>query len=603
MPFDAIVIGSGFGASVAALRLAQQGKKILILERGTYWLTPEKLGQPPDAHGQKTLREYLKANNLPLQYWTRPNHQRGLLDFLAAVRSSANKDGLYQYSVFKQADVLSANGVGGGSLIYSNVTLRPKPEVLSDLHLNLGDPEFAAARTWIETNRGKLNKIVTKIPLPNHVGQLDNLDPNDEYLYLDRTRELKRVAPEVATKLGISVKWEPLELAVVEYEEDAAHHATGDAKKNHTHCERQGRCFLGCLPAARNTLNKTLYGKILRADNPHAANVTLSPMSKVLHFERLATGSYRVTYRDDRDHGAEKTAEAPVIFLGAGVMGTTEIMLRSHGKGMKFSDKLGSRFSTNGDFAGFAVNTANPVYSSRGPINTCHLKTKIGDSHITVEDCAVPEMFAAVTKTALNILDNAAKCNEFKTKMNLMWQFRAPLDLGALFPSLPDTHDPNSYQTEAEMVSNILFFNAMGIDDASGKLSIKKDFFGEGNIHLDWATPIANHPVFQRIETLQRALTEKLGGTYVPFPLWQGLGNRKLVVVHPLGGCPIGPTKDDGVVNEFGAVYDASQGPGSTATLPGLFIVDGAAIPGALAANPTLTITAQAVKAVAKALP
>ena len=139
MALDAIVIGSGFGASVAALRLAQQGKTILILERGTYWLTPEKLGQPPThPPGQKTLREYLIEKKLPLQYWVRPNHQRGLLDFLAAVRSSANKDGLYQYSVFKQADVLSANGVGGGSLIYSNVTLRPKAEVLADLQLNLG---------------------------------------------------------------------------------------------------------------------------------------------------------------------------------------------------------------------------------------------------------------------------------------------------------------------------------------------------------------------------------------------------------------------------------------------------------------------------------
>lgn len=601
MTYDAIVVGSGFGAAVAALGLAQKGKRILILERGTFWITPQRLGLPPTLPaGQKTIREYLKDKKLPVQYWVRPNHQRGLLDFLAAVRSSANKDGLYQYSMFKQADVLTANAVGGGSMIYSNVTLRPKPAVLNGIQLNLGDNEFAAGEQWIETQRGKLNKIVTKIPLPNHKSEeLDNLTGNDEYLYLDRTRELKRVAPEVAAKLGIQLKWEPLKLAVVEYEEDDNHHATGDAKKNQTHCQREGRCFLGCLPSARNTLNKMIYGKLLREDLPHHTNVTLSPMSKVLHFERLATGNYKVTYRDDRDDGDKKTAEAPLLFLGAGVMGTTEIMLRSQGRGMKFSDKVGTHFSTNGDFAGFAVDTKRPVYSTRGPINTCHLATEFQGSHITIEDCAVPEMFASVTRTVLQILDNAAKSNEFKNKMKLLWEFRTPLDLGALFPSIPDTYDPNSYQTEAEMVSNTLFFNAMGVDDASGQLSI--DSFD--NLKLDWPDKkIADNPVFQRIETLFKAITEQLGGRYVSFPLWKGLGNRKLVVVHPLGGCPLAPTKDDGVVDEFGRVFDGSKGPGSTAVLPGLYIVDGAVIPGALAANPSLTITAQAIKSVTKAL-
>lgn len=58
-----------------------------------------------------------------------------------------------------------------------------------------------------------------------------------------------------------------------------------------------------------------------------------------------------------------------------------------------------------------------------------------------------------------------------------------------------------------------------------------------------------------------------------------------------------------GVVNEFGQVFDGSKQPGSTDTLPGLFVVDGSAIPGAVAVNPTLTIAAQALKAVIKALP
>ncbi len=600
--FDAIVIGSGFGASVAALRLAQKGKKILILERGTYWITPQHLGKPPDLPaGQKRLRQYLKEKDLPVQYWPAPNHQKGMLDFFASVRSRLNKKGLYQYSIFKQADVLSANGVGGGSLIYSNVTLRPKAEVLAGLGLKLGDAEFNAATDWITNNRGKLNYIVTKIPLPNHSkAELANLTANDDYLYLDRTRELKRIAadPALAAKLGIALsemKWEPLDLAVVEYEEDAAHHATGDAKKNHTHCERQGRCFLGCMPAARNTLNKTIYGKMLAEHLPVHTNVTLLPQCKVLHFERLNDGRFAVTYRDDRDGEKKKVAEAEMLFLGAGVMGTTEIMLRANGRGMSFSDKLGHHFSTNGDFAGFAVGTPHPVYSTRGPINTCHVSVKLGGSQITVEDCAIPEMFAQGASALLQILDNAAKCKEFSNHMRLCF----PLKLPNFGKFIPKPSDPQSFQTEAEMVADILFFNAMGLDDASGRLKI--DAFD--NISLDWDKKLADLPLFQNIEKVLRAMTESLGARYVPFPLWQGIADRKLVVVHPLGGCRIGANNSEGVVDEFGRVYDRDKGAGSTEVIKNLFIVDGSVIPGALAANPTMTITAQAVKSVNKALP
>ena len=89
----------------------------------------------------------------------------------------------------------------------------------------------------------------------------------------------------------------------------------------------------------------------------------------------------------------------------------------------------------------------------------------------------------------------------------------------------------------------------------------------------------------------------------MPFPTWRGLGNRKLTITQPLGGCPIAPTSADGVVSEFGEVFDGSKPSGSTDTLPGLYVVDGSAIPGAVVANPTLTIAAQALKTVGKALP
>ena len=74
-------------------------------------------------------------------------------------------------------------------------------------------------------------------------------------------------------------------------------------------------------------------------------------------------------------------------------------------------------------------------------------------------------------------------------------------------------------------------------------------------------------------------------------------------VTHPLGGCQIGPTMAEGVVNEFGQVYDGSRKmTDPLAVHPGFFVVDGLVTRGALAANPTLTITAQALKAIERAV-
>ena len=590
MNFDAIVIGTGFGGTIAATRLAAKGKKVLMLERGTWWVTPAKIGKAPPS-ALKKIPEWAKEQSPkhPVQYWTRPNHRQGLLDFFAAVRSGRNKDGLYQYSMFKQADILTASGVGGGSLIYSNVTVRPQTEVLQALGLNLGDAEYQTAYKWMEDFRGRLNHIVTKIPLPGR--DVTNLT-TDDYLYLDRARVLRDAAKLTEQKLGIQLPWKPLDLSLIEY--DPHRPDGGDAAKVGTFCQREGRCILGCLPSARHTFSKTLYTKLL---SDPTKGVTLSPMSEVREIKQIA-GGYEVHYRDHRDDDKKKVT-ATMVFLAGGTLGTTEILLRSRDRGgLKLTDKVGTRFSTNGDFGAFAVSTAKPVHSTVGPINTCQVSTKFEGLHLKVEDAAIPEMFAAIASTSLGVLDNFVQREMFKVRMTFAFTNLAVPDLRDFFPALPDTYDPESYQTEAEMVSNIFFFNVMGQDDASGKFTLKND-----RLDLDWDKKIGETPVFQKIEKLLKSLAESMGGRYVPFPLWKGLGNKKLVVTHPLGGCPIAPTNAGGVVDEKGRVFDGSKPSGSTDVLPGLFVVDGSAIPGALATNPSLTISAQALKSINAALP
>src|SRR3954454_11429948 len=109
-------------------------------------------------------------------------------------------------------------------------------------------------------NRGWLNYVVTKMPVPGKtkadliaLGGVPEpaLETDEAYIYLDRSRVLKEAAHDGKQRLNLpQADWEPLPLAVVDY--DLHRGPDRDALLNHAHCERQGRCMLGCLPQARH---------------------------------------------------------------------------------------------------------------------------------------------------------------------------------------------------------------------------------------------------------------------------------------------------------------------------------------------------------------
>src|SRR5260370_25049530 len=87
--FDVIVVGSGFGAAVAAIDQAGKGKTVFILERGVWWLTPELSDENP-------MNPFLKTQ--PVQYWPRRDHRRGLVDFLAVVKANGVAGALQDFA-------------------------------------------------------------------------------------------------------------------------------------------------------------------------------------------------------------------------------------------------------------------------------------------------------------------------------------------------------------------------------------------------------------------------------------------------------------------------------------------------------------------------
>lgn len=623
MDFDVIIVGTGFGASVAATRLAKKNKRILMLERGLWWFTPER-----------ALPEYIQkqtdSSRQPVHYWPRPDNNVGLVEFLSVVRANAtlgflqrlwNKvastftgkaepQPLYRYNMFPEIHIVTASGVGGGSLIYSNVTLEPffdgqNYPVMQGWPIQLTPEDYASARTWMDRTRGKRSPVVTRVPVPPEL-MTKLADPNlsDEelqafrYLYLGKSYALLHGARKLQGEWkGKMVKpWEPLDLAVVEY--DGAPPAGPDeplnAARNKGFCERQGRCFLGCLPGARHTLNKTLIEHALK---DRAWGITLKSLAEVDYITRGVAGGYDVHYSDLRDD-SKHVVNAGKVILAAGCLGSTEILLRSRNKGgLTLSDKVGSRFSSNGDFAGFVVvprefkNPVYPIYPTRGPINTAHVTFQDGTLQFTIEDSAIPPMFAGATAAALNVLRQGLNRNRFISKMSGAWSRKAAPDLRPFLPQLPDPSDPRGNETEHELVMDVFFFNTMGTDDAQGRFDLDTG----GNLTLSFTGGrLADQPVFRKTEEILRAMAEAMGGDFVPFPLWQGFLERKIVTVHPLGGCPMGNSSTEGALNTRGEVFDTHSG--GQSVHPGLYVVDASIIPGPLAVNPTLTIVALALK-------
>ena len=588
MDYDAIVVGSGFGGTAAATTLVRAHRRVLILERGTWWVSPEELGSPPPpAPDRLRLADWLKEQGEPVQYWPRPDHKDGLLYLFAANRSKRNPDGLYKISSFEEATVVTASAVGGGSMIYSNVNLRAHPEALDAIGLRVGEAEYDAAARWMGDVRGPLNRIVTKVPLPGRdVSDLGS----DDYLYFDRSRVLKEAAANVAERLGIDLPWSPLELSILEYDPERG--AESGAAQEHTFCRRQGRCIFGCLPGARETLDRSLFEHALSGSE---AGATLWPLAEATRLRRVE-GGYEVTFKDHRHGGEEKKVSASSVFLAAGTLGTVELLLRSREEGnLELSDRLGHGFSTNCDFGAFIVDTAKPVNSAEGPINTCGVRAVVDGMHFTLEDTGIPSMVAPTIATSIRLIDTFVRRRLFRGKLRLTWLGQSLRDLRMILPNLPDTHDPTDVRTEAETVANIFLFHVMGQDEANGRFTLR-----DGKLDLRWETPVLGQTTFQKAKELCQEFATAMGGRYVPMD--EALPQlRRLTITHPLGGCGIGSTRSSGVVDEYGHVYDGG-GATDTAVHEGLYVVDGSSMPGALGVNPTLTISAQALKAATAAV-
>jgi len=639
--YESVVIGSGFGGTIVSLALAKKYNdedptkktKICILERGQWWISHEMPSTSHDTIDLKpTIREYLEKNDIPHSLWAHPDDLKGLMRVFANTRTFNPIKGLYDHKTLKNVHAITASGIGGGSLVYFNITERPHESVLdrwgSELGLDINSsnlkPYYDRAETFIGVNTitttaglGKFKLRRTQV-FQDAVKEINDKNHNviDTNGALDLDAGLS--ITDIPTSVFDTANNHPTP-------DDIQKYAVTTNKQNNV-CQRQGRCGLGCIPGARHTLNKQLYGAI-SANQP----IDVFPLCEVMTIEKInGDGNddykYNITFKDHRgdnnsQNEIERTIKAKTVVLAAGTLGSTEILWRSKKQGkLDISDTIGTHFSTNGDMFGVINPTKEIVDASRGPMQTSIARFKHqGNFAFSVEDIGIPKMFAELVAGLFDFMASQ-KGNALFSSKNLVDLFRETIvnrindkgtmehlsklleglnlvssdvlvnkinDIKTVLEKLT-LDDRRRAQSPEERVSNILMLFGIGTDDQNGHLILTD------NNQIDLESNYKfTHPVFNQIIDAMRLFAKEIGTNAeqsLLLPLWSNIeNNKRQITAHPLGGCPMGTNASRGVVNTLGAVYRGNSG---TSLYPGLYVADGSIIPSSLGVNPSLTISA-----------
>ena len=446
--------------------------------------------------------------------------------------------GLYYLSVGKGGCVFGASGVGGCSRFIAGIVLEPD----RDRVRRAGWPKSVVSDGLLQKGVERAEAMLGVAPAP---------DPERFAKYLGMRR-----AAEAA---GRPVQLPPMTIA----------HRPGEnvAGVMQYACRYCGDCWSGCNVGAKNTVGITYIADAV----DHGASVFCESRAESIS---RSGNRWSVKVKDLSKSRSMSRIEAPIVVLAAGTMGTTELLLRAQQRGLKLSDKLGQNFSANGDDLVFADNLEQPVnavatgfptQAPRGlaPVGPHSMAAiDLGDENgpLWVHDGTMLTVMATLAS-----LDETFRLN-FRKALRLLRQ--------------------GIYGNELSR-SQLLYVVAH--DDASGRLRLQGD-----HIVVDW--PEYSHaPERVRAEEKVKAMIEGMGGVFTsnPFTMTAFGGNR--IIAHPLGGCAMGESSDEGVVAPDGRVFDPTRGP--TSVHEGLYVCDGAAVPSAIGVSPLLTITALAERA------
>jgi cholesterol oxidase len=550
--FDAIVVGSGFGGSVMACRLAEAGLRVCVLERGKSY-PPGSFPRTPGA----------MARN----FWDPSEGQQGLFDVWS----------------FRGIGALISSGLGGGSLIYANVLLRKDEHwfVQRD-RTGGGFEDWPVTRAELDPYYDRAERVLGAATLPIESAPYNALP--------------KMVAfRDASTKAGLDWHLAPVAVTFANPNRPAVpgefltngENLHGVARST---CRLCGECDIGCNFGSKNTLDLN-YLSIACRQSPHPAEIRTR--SEVREFFPVA-GGYQVNYvvhAPEAEGKPTETKKLPIcsltcrhLILSAGAIGTPFLLLRNQAHFPELNSNLGTRFGSNGDFLGFALESKVPgrppiprrLEPSIGPVITSYIRMADNNDDgngirgFYIQDAGYPT-FVDWMIQAGDQLVGWRRFGHFLIGWLERWRG------GLTNPDLSSSI--SKLFGDCGLSQGNLPLLGMGRDIPNGQMKLDKD----GLLDLDWELT-ASRGFFERVRVTMRELSDELDARFVTDPLW--FLNRSLTV-HPLGGCPMGRDPSSGVVNSYGEVFG----------YPGLHVVDGSMMPGSVGANPSLTIAALAERA------
>jgi cholesterol oxidase len=502
--YDAVVVGSGFGGSIAALRLAEAGKSVCLLERGRRYGLNEF---PRDVTDVDTL------------LWDYPRRRLSL--------------GLYDARFLSGIGVVTASGVGGGSLVYASIHIRPDASVFD-------------GRGWPRS----IDRAVLE-PYYDRVATMLEVAPVPDAVRLPKRDALRSAAAMVGRDV---------------FDPDQAVAWTEAPSGGREACRLCAECEFGCQYGAKHTLDLTY---LARAEELGAV---VRPRAHVSHVASVRDG-YSVHYRDLRDGTARSVGSRRVV-LSAGTLGTTEILLRSRdlaGTLPELSPALGEGFSGNGDFLGTVQNSRVDLAPWRGPDVTSVVRYLDEPPEFTL---AAPTFSRPVMEVLASLGQGSGRA--LRPLGPALWPrlgtiLRFALRRGLL--SRP-VRMRGPHAGEPGRATNVF---AIGRDSGGGKMRLDR-----GRLDVAWEYERENRALLARMEAAMREIADAYGGTFAPILTWNVC--RRIITVHPLGGCRLAESQRDGVVSPEGEAFG----------YPGLYVADGSVIPSSIGFHPAMTISAVA---------
>lgn len=509
--YDVIVIGSGFGGSVAALRAAEKGYRVAVIEAGRRFTN----------------------DTLPETSWD-------LKDFLWA--PAIGWMGIQKITALTNVVCLSGAGVGGGSLIYANTLYTPLDDFFADAQ-------------WAHITDWKAELAPYYEQASRMLGVVEN--PTETAADV----EMRAVAEEMG--VGHTYRHTPVGVFFGEPGKTVDDPYFGGAGPRRTGCIECGNCMIGCRYNAKNRLDLNYL---------HLAEglgATIHAETTVREVRPRSGGGYAVSTHHTTRRRRAATFTADQVVFAAGTLGTQLLLHRMRDEGVlpRISRRLGELTRTNSESILGARSRDKHADYSKGVAITSSFHP---DPQTHIEPVRYGKGSNSMGLLQSVLTDGGDGGPRWRKALREV--VRSPRDAAKLM-----WLKGWSEQTIIVLVMQSLD-NSLTVSRRRGRFREKLvSQHGRGEPNPTWI-PKGNEAT--------RRLAARING--IPGGAAGDLGNVPMTA-HIIGGAPIGVTADDGVVDPWQRLHGHE----------GLHVTDGAAVTANLGVNPSLTITAQAERAMA----